>query len=115
MSQALLDTGYERDPVIRIQSLLLLTWWWDKKDDGGRNMRSCTVDAINTAQSLGMHRWYVGGNPVKKPPWRKDRREKTNCLRDHYPTDDVTRVRLWKRIWWTCFVCVFLEISIVMN
>lgn len=53
----MLDTGYEKDKLVRVQALLLITWWWDKKDDGGRNMRACTVDAINTAQSIGMHRW----------------------------------------------------------
>lgn len=53
---------------MRVQALLLLTWWWDKKDDGGRNMRSCAVDAINTAQSLGMHRWYVSARgPLVNP------------------------------------------------
>ncbi|UPK95757.1 hypothetical protein LCI18_006692 [Fusarium solani-melongenae] len=78
-TKALLDTGYEQSRLVRVQALLLLTWWWDKKDDGGRNMRSCAVDAINTAQSIGMHRW------------------------DHYPKDDLVLGRLWKRIWWTCF------------
>ncbi|KAH6670253.1 fungal-specific transcription factor domain-containing protein [Plectosphaerella plurivora] len=78
-TKALLDTGYEQDRIVRVQALLLLTWWWDKKDDGGRNMRSCAVDAINTAQSLGMHRW------------------------DHYPSDNLALSRIWKRVWWTCF------------
>ncbi|KAF5010125.1 hypothetical protein FDECE_3711 [Fusarium decemcellulare] len=78
-TKALLDTGYEQSRLVRVQALLLLTWWWDKKDDGGRNMRSCAVDAINTAQSMGMHRW------------------------GHYPKDDLVLARLWKRVWWTCF------------
>jgi hypothetical protein len=56
-SKALLDTGYEQSKLARIQALMCITWWWDKKDDGGRNMRACAVDAINTAQSIGMHRW----------------------------------------------------------
>ncbi|KAH7072088.1 fungal-specific transcription factor domain-containing protein [Paraphoma chrysanthemicola] len=77
-TKALLDTGYEQDKLVRIQSLLLINWWWDKKDDGGRNMRACAVDAINTAQSIGMHRW------------------------DQYPRSDPVLVGLWKRIWWTC-------------
>lgn len=55
----MLDVGYERDKLCRVQAQLLITWWWDKKDDGGRNMRACTADAINTAQTLGMHRWYA--------------------------------------------------------
>jgi hypothetical protein len=28
----------------------------------------------------------------------------THALRDHYPKDDLVLGRLWKRIWWTCFV-----------
>lgn len=55
----MLDVGYERDKLRRVQAQLLITWWWDRKDDGGRNMRACTTDAINTAQSIGMHRWFV--------------------------------------------------------
>ncbi|KAF2095552.1 hypothetical protein NA57DRAFT_44441, partial [Rhizodiscina lignyota] len=80
VTKALLDTGYEQDKVARIQALLLITWWWDKKDDGGRNMRACAVDAINTAQSIGMHRW------------------------DQYPRSDPVLRGLWKRVWWTCFM-----------
>ncbi len=76
-TKALLDTGFERDRLVVVQALLMITWWWDKKDDGGRNMRSCAVDAINTAQSVGLHRW------------------------DHYPQNSADR-GLWKRIWWTC-------------
>ncbi|KAL1903153.1 hypothetical protein Sste5346_000437 [Sporothrix stenoceras] len=82
-TKALLDTGYERSRLVVVQALLLITWWWDKKDDGGRNMRSCAVDAINTAQSIGMHRW------------------------DQYPRQrDASKANvelgLWKRIWWSC-------------
>ncbi|KAK7427362.1 hypothetical protein QQZ08_006131 [Neonectria magnoliae] len=77
-TKALLDTGYEGNRLARVQALLLITWWWDKKDDGGRNMRSCAVDAINTAQSIGMHRW------------------------DQYPRSDPVLLGLWKRIWWSC-------------
>ncbi|OIW22563.1 hypothetical protein CONLIGDRAFT_697198 [Coniochaeta ligniaria NRRL 30616] len=78
-TKALLDTGYEISKLKRIQALMLITWWWDKKDDGGRNMRSCVVDALNTAQSIGMHRW------------------------DHYPQNDPATVGVWKRTWWSCF------------
>ncbi|KJR80511.1 uncharacterized protein SPSK_10615 [Sporothrix schenckii 1099-18] len=84
-TKALLDTGYERSRLVVVQALLMITWWWDKKDDGGRNMRSCAVDAINTAQSIGMHRW------------------------DQYPRQTDASVSkanaelgLWKRIWWSC-------------
>ena len=42
-------------------------------------MRACAVDAINTAQSIGMHRW------------------------DQYPHSNPVLLGLWKRIWWTCF------------
>ncbi|KAL2209404.1 hypothetical protein CC79DRAFT_1367587 [Sarocladium strictum] len=78
-TKALLDTRYESDRLVYIQSLLLLTWWWDKKDDAGHNMRSCVADSISTAHSMGMHRW------------------------SHYPKDDIVLTRIWKRVWWTCF------------
>ena len=52
----------ESDPILdrnSIDYLMSVPHWCEvrQKDDGGRNMRSCAVDAINTAQSLGLHRW----------------------------------------------------------
>ncbi|CAK7236366.1 hypothetical protein SBRCBS47491_009613 [Sporothrix bragantina] len=90
-TKALLDTGYERSRLVVVQALLLITWWWDKKDDGGRNMRSCAVDAINTAQSIGMHRWdqYPG-------------RGGQHGDRDRGTGFERADLGLWKRIWWSC-------------
>lgn len=85
-TKALLDTGYERSRLVVVQALLLITWWWDKKDDGGRNMRSCAVDAINTAQSIGMHRW-------DQYPRQREQRDASKANVD---------LGLWKRIWWSC-------------
>ncbi|CAK7210310.1 hypothetical protein SEUCBS140593_000790 [Sporothrix eucalyptigena] len=90
-TKALLDTGYERSRLVVVQALLLITWWWDKKDDGGRNMRSCAVDAINTAQSIGMHRW----DQYPKQPGQHGNRDKGKGF-------GKAELGLWKRIWWSC-------------
>jgi hypothetical protein len=76
-TRLLYDLDYESDCTILIQVLLLMTLWYETPDDEKDASHWLSV-AISLAQAMGM---------------------------DRLPTDlQVPKQRLWKRIWWTCFM-----------
>lgn len=77
--QLLYDFDYESDRLVLVQALLLMTFWYETPDDQKDTWHWMGV-AISLAHTIGLHR-----NPANSlmPPWRQ---------------------KLWKRIWWSCFV-----------
>ena len=75
----LYDFDYEIDRVALVQSLLLMTYWYETPDDQKDTWHWMGV-AISLAHTIGLHR-----NP-----------EKSNM--------EPNRKKLWKRIWWSCFM-----------
>lgn len=78
-ARVLYDFDYEGDRVSLVQSLLLMTYWYETPDDQKDTWHWMGV-AISLAHTIGLHR-----NP-----------EKSNM--------EPHRKRLWKRIWWSCFM-----------
>jgi hypothetical protein len=78
-ARVLYDFDYEIDRVSLVQSLLLMTYWYETPDDQKDTWHWMGV-AISLAHTIGLHR-----NPSnsKMEPSRK---------------------KLWKRIWWSCFM-----------
>lgn len=78
-SQLLYDFDYESDRLILVQGLLLSTFWYESPDDQKDTWHWMGV-AISLAHTIGLHR-----NPMtmRMPPRKQ---------------------RLWKRIWWSCFM-----------
>lgn len=62
-----------------VQALLLMTYWYETPDDQKDTWHWMGV-AISLAHTIGLHR-----NPVNS-------------------TMDVKKQKLWKRIWWSCFM-----------
>lgn len=78
-AQLLYDFDYESDRLILVQGLLLKTFWYESPDDQKDTWHWMGV-AISLAHTIGLHR-----NPMSmRMPPRKQ--------------------RLWKRIWWSCFM-----------
>jgi len=75
----LYDFDYEIDRVSLVQSLLLMTYWYETPDDQKDTWHWMGV-AISLAHTIGLHR-----NP-----------ENSNM--------EPNRKKLWKRIWWSCFM-----------
>jgi hypothetical protein len=75
----LYDFDYEIDRVSLVQSLLLMTYWYETPDDQKDTWHWMGV-AISLAHTIGLHR-----NP-----------ENSNM--------EPHRKKLWKRIWWSCFM-----------
>jgi hypothetical protein len=77
--QLLYDFDYEQDRVVLVQGLLLMTYWYETPDDQKDTWHWMGV-AISLAHTIGLHR-----NPeaTSIPP---------------------TKQKLWKRIWWSCFM-----------
>lgn len=78
-ARLLYDFDCEHDRISLIQALLLLTYWYETPDDQKDTWHWMGV-AISLAHTIGLHR-----DP------------KTSSL-------DVARQRLWKKIWWSCFM-----------
>lgn len=78
-AQLLYDFDYESDRLVLVQGLLLKTFWYESPDDQKDTWHWMGV-AISLAHTIGLHR-----NPMSmRMPPRKQ--------------------RLWKRIWWSCFM-----------
>lgn len=75
----LYDFDYESDRIALVQSLLLMTYWYETPDDQKDTWHWMGV-SLSLAHTIGVHR-----NP-----------EHSNL--------DLKRQRLWKRIWWSCFM-----------
>ncbi|KAI9149184.1 cutinase transcription factor 1 beta [Paramyrothecium foliicola] len=78
-TRLLYDFDYEQDRVVLVQGLLLMTYWYETPDDQKDTWHWMGV-AISLAHTIGLHR-----NPetTSIPP---------------------TKQKLWKRIWWSCFM-----------
>ncbi|KAI5460766.1 fungal-specific transcription factor domain-containing protein [Mariannaea sp. PMI_226] len=82
-AKALYDCDYEKDKLTLIQSVILLGLWYNDTNDRNGAWHWIGI-AISLSQSIGLHRRLrlaVPSNPIP------ERREK-----------------LYRRIWWTCFV-----------
>lgn len=77
--QLLYDFDYESDRLVLVQGLMLMTYWYETPDDQKDTWHWMGV-AISLAHTIGLHR-----NP-----------EATSM--------SVPKQRLWKRIWWSCFM-----------
>ncbi|KND93926.1 Cutinase transcription factor 1 beta [Tolypocladium ophioglossoides CBS 100239] len=78
-TRLLYDFDYESDRLVLVQALLLMTYWYETPDDQKDTWHWMGV-AISLAHTIGLHR-----NP-----------EATSM--------SVSKQRLWKRIWWSCFM-----------
>ncbi|KAL8418278.1 hypothetical protein RB594_001766 [Gaeumannomyces avenae] len=78
-TRLLYDFDYESDRLVLVQALLLMTYWYETPDDQKDTWHWMGV-AISLAHTIGLHR--NPGNTNMAP--RKQ--------------------RLWKRIWWSCFM-----------
>ncbi|KAH0548604.1 hypothetical protein GP486_007852 [Trichoglossum hirsutum] len=78
-TRLLYDFDYEHDRIALVQALLLMTYWYETPDDQKDTWHWMGV-AISLSHTIGLHR-----NP-------------RNSKMDH------KRQRLWKRIWWSCFM-----------
>lgn len=77
--QLLYDFDYELDRLVLVQALLLMTYWYETPDDQKDTWHWMGV-AISLAHTIGLHR-----NPGST-------------------TMSPTKQKLWKRIWWSCFM-----------
>ncbi|KAH0536119.1 hypothetical protein FGG08_006985 [Glutinoglossum americanum] len=78
-TRLLYDFDYEHDRIALVQALLLMTYWYETPDDQKDTWHWMGV-AISLSHTIGLHR-----NPGKSKM-------------------DHKRQRLWKRIWWSCFM-----------
>ncbi|KAI9746365.1 MAG: hypothetical protein M1818_000077 [Claussenomyces sp. TS43310] len=78
-ARLLYDFDYECDRLVLVQSLLLMTYWYETPDDQKDTWHWMGV-AISLAHTIGLHR----------------NTEKSNM--------DPRKRKLWKRIWWSCFM-----------
>jgi hypothetical protein len=75
----LYDFDYEQDRLVLVQSLMQMTYWYETPDDQKDTWHWMGV-AISLAHTIGLHR-----NPGST-------------------TMSTSKQRLWKRIWWSCFM-----------
>lgn len=75
----LYDFDYESDRLVLVQALLLMTYWYETPDDQKDTWHWMGV-AISLAHTIGLHR-----NPANT-------------------SMPLHRQKLWKRIWWSCFM-----------
>ncbi|PNY29426.1 Cutinase transcription factor 1 beta [Tolypocladium capitatum] len=78
-TRLLYDFDYESDRLVLVQALMLMTYWYETPDDQKDTWHWMGI-AISLAHTIGLHR-----NP-----------EATSM--------SVSKQRLWKRIWWSCFM-----------
>ncbi|KAI0388965.1 fungal-specific transcription factor domain-containing protein [Xylariaceae sp. FL0594] len=78
-ARLLYDFDYENDRLLLVQGLLLMTYWYETPDDQKDTWHWMGV-AISLGHTIGLHRNPANTN--MSPP----------------------RQKLWKRIWWSCFM-----------
>ncbi|KAK3378432.1 cutinase transcription factor 1 [Podospora didyma] len=78
-TRLLYDFDYETDRLVLVQGLLLMTYWYETPDDQKDTWHWMGV-AISLAHTIGLHRNPAAANMEPK------------------------RQKLWKRIWWSCFM-----------
>ncbi|TWU73822.1 hypothetical protein ED733_004887 [Metarhizium rileyi] len=78
-TRLLYDFDYEQDRLVLVQSLMQMTYWYETPDDQKDTWHWMGV-AISLAHTIGLHR-----NPGST-------------------SMSASKQRLWKRIWWSCFM-----------
>ncbi|OAQ64396.1 C6 transcription factor (Ctf1B) [Pochonia chlamydosporia 170] len=78
-TRLLYDFDYEQDRLILVQALMQMTYWYETPDDQKDTWHWMGV-AISLAHTIGLHR-----NPGST-------------------SMSTSKQRLWKRIWWSCFM-----------
>ncbi|KAI2633903.1 fungal-specific transcription factor domain-containing protein [Xylaria nigripes] len=78
-TRLLYDFDYENDRLVLVQGLLLMSYWYETPDDQKDTWHWMGV-AISLGHTIGLHRNPENANT---PPKRR---------------------KLWKRIWWSCFL-----------
>ncbi|KAF3920440.1 hypothetical protein ABW20_dc0104877 [Dactylellina cionopaga] len=78
-TRMLYDFDWEQDRISLIQALLLMTYWYETPDDQKDTWHWMGV-AISLSHTVGLHRNPVASNLSPR------------------------RQKLWKRIWWSCFM-----------
>lgn len=78
-ARLLYDFDYDSDRLVLVQALLLMTYWYETPDDQKDTWHWMGV-AISLAHTIGLHRNPDNGT---MPPRKQ---------------------RLWKRMWWSCFM-----------
>ncbi|KAG9255364.1 fungal-specific transcription factor domain-containing protein [Emericellopsis atlantica] len=78
-TRLLYDFDYEMDRLVLVQALLLMSYWYETPDDQKDTWHWMGV-AISLAHTIGLHR-----NPGAT-------------------TMSIRKQKLWKRIWWSCFM-----------
>ncbi|EFY85565.1 Cutinase transcription factor 1 beta [Metarhizium acridum CQMa 102] len=78
-TRLLYDFDYEQDRLVLVQSLMQMTYWYETPDDQKDTWHWMGV-AISLAHTIGLHR-----NPGST-------------------SMSTSKQRLWKRIWWSCFM-----------
>lgn len=78
-TRLLYDFDHEQDRMQLVQALLLMSYWYETPDDQKDTWHWMGV-AISLSHTIGLHR-----NP-----------ENSNM--------DIKRQKLWKRIWWSCYM-----------
>ncbi|KAI1618989.1 transcriptional regulatory protein [Exophiala viscosa] len=76
----LYDFDYEIDRVTVVQGVLLMTYWYENPDDP-KDVWHWLGVAISVARTIGL-----------------------NCDTSNAPLMSMQQRRLWKRIWWCCFM-----------
>jgi transcriptional regulatory protein AMDR len=83
-AKILIDSRFERNRDVIVQSALLLTWYSDGAEDVAANAWYWIGFAARTAMGLGMHRDAESSNLV-----------------DH-------NKKMWRRVWWLLVQCDLL-------
>jgi len=78
-TRLLYDFDHEHDRMLLVQALLLMSYWYETPDDQKDTWHWMGV-AISLSHTIGLHR-----NPAKS-------------------NMDPNRQKLWKRIWWSCYM-----------
>ncbi|KAK6541864.1 hypothetical protein TWF694_007642 [Orbilia ellipsospora] len=78
-TRMLYDFDWEQDRISLIQALLLMTYWYETPDDQKDTWHWMGV-AISLSHTVGLHRSPVNSSLSPR------------------------RQKLWKRIWWSCFM-----------
>ncbi|RPB00218.1 hypothetical protein L873DRAFT_1737164 [Choiromyces venosus 120613-1] len=78
-ARVLYDFDHEQDRMSLVQAILLMTYWYETPDDQKDTWHWMGV-AISLSHTIGLHRDPANSNM------------------------DPDRKKLWKRIWWSCFM-----------
>ncbi|CUS08759.1 unnamed protein product [Tuber aestivum] len=78
-ARVLYDFDHEQDRISLVQAILLMTYWYETPDDQKDTWHWMGV-AISLSHTIGLHRDPASSNM------------------------DPDRKKLWKRIWWSCFM-----------